>query len=98
MIILMGIALIILCICSAMELALVLFFIAKQISFSNHKASRRNPTLDQTSTPKPAFATDDEALKKARKRYEEEMMAFQDLMNYNANVAYGIEPMEEFKE
>ena len=81
-----------------MELALVLFFIAKQISFSKNKDLRRNPTLDHYSTTKSAPATDDEALKKARKRYEEEMMAFQDLMNYNANVAYGIEPMEEFKE
>lgn len=98
MIILMGIALTILCICSVMELALVLFFIAKQISFSKNKDFRRNSTTDHFSTPKPAFATDDETLKKARKKYEEEMMAFQDLMNYNANVAYGIEPMEEFKE
>ena len=99
MIILMGIALTILCICSVMELALTLFFIANQISFSKKARSLPKKTQFSSTDSTPAPATvEDEALAKARKRYEEEMSAFQDLMNYNANVAYGIEPMEDFKE
>lgn len=91
MIILMGIALTILCICSVAELALLLLIFAKYITHRFY--SFTPPRATQPAEP----ATDAEEIAKARKRYEEEMTAFQDLMNYNANVAYGIE-RREFEE
>lgn len=53
----------------------------------------------RTETPVPA-ATDEEKeeIAKARKKFNEEMAAFQELMNYNADVAYGIDSSEDFKE
>ena len=98
-IILMAIALTILCICSVAELAVVIFLMLK----TSHSPSNTNKPVNSNRPTEPttfpsAPATDEEELAKARKRYAEEMTAFQELMNYNANVAYGIEPMEEFKE
>ncbi len=92
MIILMGIALTILCICSVMELALLLFLLmkssAKQILLKNIAKN------DSNLSSEPASVDADESMKLARKRYEEELVAFQDLLNYNADVAYGVESLK----
>lgn len=95
MIILMGIALTILCICSVLELALLLFFV--------YRCSKQALLKDKQSTAQgmsnlsaePAEDANTETLKQARKRYEEELLAFQDLLNYNADVAYGVESLKE---
>ena len=94
MIILMGIALTILCICSVMELALLLFLLLK--------SSKRVPLVDRSlsnhkdaQSPFAEPVTDaGETMDKARRRYEEELLAFQDLLNYNADVAYGVDTMK----
>ena len=92
MIILMGIALTILCICSVMELALILFMLIKNsdVLLKNKTAQ----TVISHSEPAPD-AIDEETMKRARKRYEEELLAFQDLLNYNADVAYGVDKLNE---
>lgn len=43
-------------------------------------------------TSAPALKQDEEELKEARKRYLETEKAFEDMMNYNAYKAYGMEP------
>ena len=94
MIILMGIALTILCICSVMELALLLFLLLKS---SKHvplvDRSLSNPKNAQSSSAEPVTDAG-ETMDKARRRYEEELLAFQDLLNYNADVAYGVDTMK----
>lgn len=77
-----------------MELALLLFVsfkYAKQVLLSD------KPTAHTVSIQpaEPADASEEESLKLARKRYEEELLAFQDLLNYNEDVAYGISPLKE---
>lgn len=37
-------------------------------------------------------AMEEEELRKQRKRFDDEMEAFQQILNYNADVAYGITP------
>ena len=91
------VVLIILCICSIAELALALSIILnfRKASLENRAQKSNHPLAE----PAPYASDEDkEAMARARKRYEEELSAFQDLMNYNANVAYGIEPSENFKE
>lgn len=52
--------------------------------------------LDPSPAPSAADLEEEEAMRKARKRAREELEAFQDIMNYNADVAYGIDtPREE---
>lgn len=90
MIFLLAIALTILCICSVMELALLILFCAK--SSLNLLSKTSKPFQSQSeSVPN---ASDEETMARARKRYEDELMAFQDLLNYNSDVAYGIDRTE----
>ena len=93
MIILMGIALTILCICSVMELALLSVLLSRFLKYVPLKdKAPTNTEFSNRFSAEPATdaSEDSETMKTARKRYEEELIAFQDLLNYNADVAYGI--------
>ena len=94
MIILMGIALTILCICSVMELALLLLMLMK--SSANPVLLKNKAKNDSTtqSAAEPAPVDAEDVMRMARKRYEEELIAFQDLLNYNADVAYGVDTLK----
>lgn len=91
MIILMGIALTILCICSIMELALLslCFLKSSKLALLKNKSGLSIENSLPAESAHDAF--EEESLQRARKRYEEELLAFQDLLNYNADVAYGID-------
>ena len=97
----MGIALTILCICSVAELALLILISLSYNTQSN--VSSKNRSLIKGNSAEPASVAEElgsmskEELERKRKEYEDEMKAFQALMNYNADVAYGIET-QEFKE
>lgn len=85
---LLGIALTILCICSVMELALLLLILLKS---QNQSLLSKNARTQNTVLSEAEPVDDASSLARARKQYEEELLAFQDLLNYNADIAYGIE-------
>ena len=78
-----------------MELALLLFMLMKSSSRNLLQNKQTNPEIPHYPTAEPAPDTSAETMREARKRYEEELKAFQDLMNYNSDVAYGIDRTNE---
>ena len=83
----------ILCICSAAELALLIFLFLSykptKHPFGSLLSDNANNSLTQFSTSAPGVT--EEELARERRRYQEDLQAFQELMNYNADVAYGID-------
>lgn len=77
--------LITLCICNAVVLSFGIFYICKTVE--KIFLSKKEPAF---TAPK----VDEEEMAKARKRFDEEMEAFQELMNYNQETAYGIKSTE----
>lgn len=59
---------------------------------SSPKAKETKPAAQQPSVSKaPTLSPmEEEELRKQRKRFDDEMEAFQEMLNYNADVAYGI--------
>ena len=82
------ILLIILCTC---EVIRVILEIANMILTPKKTPA---PTAIVNSAPQPPKA-DEEELARQRKKFDEEMEAFQQMLNYNADVAYGVEPKGE---
>ena len=58
------------------------------ISF--HKSTSSNDVSPAASKAPPLSSLEEEELRKQRKRFDDEMEAFQQMLNYNADVAYGI--------
>lgn len=60
------------------------------------KVSNQSPTPAPTPTPTPTehpgfvYSVSPEELKRQREKYEAENEAFQQMLNYNADVAYGV--------
>jgi len=78
--------LIILCVTSFIEVYLIVNYLGVKITFDVKKRGE-----EQAPAPSiPMTPEDEERVKEMRRRSEEELKAFQDIMNYNANVAYGI--------
>ena len=94
MIILLGVALTILCICSVAELAALFILILSLSRTKNPPTSTTTSSQPRSSDP-PAPNASDEMLEKQRKRLIEENEAFQDLLNYNAGIAYGLNQTSE---
>lgn len=79
------ILLIILCTCEVIRVILEI------VSMIQKKPA---PTAIVNSAPQPP-KVDEEELARQRKKFDEEMEAFQQMLNYNADVAYGVEPKGE---
>lgn len=84
------VALITLCICSMLIVAL--FAVIVYSLFSRSAPSPLSECSFEPATPKPEISP--EEMESARRRFNDELEAFQEMMSYNANVAYGIEPKE----
>lgn len=55
--------------------------------------SHRETPLDDSQQPAPLSSKEDEQMRaEARRKFEAEMDAFQQMMGYNADMAYGIQP------
>lgn len=83
-------ALIILCICSLALLAIACSAIVRL-----SKAETPAPVsygFPDPATPRPDIS--EEEMVRARQQFNDEMRAFQEMMNYNSDQAYGIEPKE----
>lgn len=73
----------ILCTCELIRLALDIVMMT-----SKFREPKGAPVSSQKPTVDPA------ELARQRKRFDDEMAAFQQMMNYNSDVAYGITPEE----
>ena len=93
----------ILCTFSVLGLA-VSVSILLRLNTTNPTIPKQVPLNKSVSEPAPSFKEtlteeEKEYLEKQKERYKAENEAFEELMNYNANKAYGIEPVDEpFKE
>lgn len=79
--------LITLCIC---ELILQIVTLIKVSNQSPTPAPTPTPTPTPTEHPGFVYSVSPEELKRQREKYEAENEAFQQMLNYNADVAYGV--------
>jgi len=89
--ILIIVAVITLCICNIVIVAAVAFLAYTYIHNLSPYIHRCKPGVKgKDATPQAPVVTPEE-----REKFQKEMDAFQELMGYNANVAYGISPKED---
>ena len=80
----------ILCICSFLQLIAI---IAAFIIFSSH-GKTSNAAVPASKAPH-LSDSEEEELRRQRKKFDDEMEAFQQILNYNADVAYGTASIKE---
>lgn len=78
----------ILCICSFLQLIAVIAILIVALLNLN-KTVRSMTAVQEPKAPK-LSPMEEEILKEQKKRFDEEAEAFQQILNYNADVAYGI--------
>lgn len=92
-------ALIILCICNVVALAIVALRLISLFPTGQRTESAAPPSFTSSSSayeaPYPTAPMSDDELREARRKFENEVAAFQEIMNYNADVAYGTVYREE---
>lgn len=84
------VALTTLCICSLALLVIACVAIVKFTKIAPAAPVRYD--FPDPATPKPEISAEEMA--RARKQFNDEMQAFQEMMNYNVDKAYGIDPKE----
>ena len=89
-------ALIILCICNVVALAVITLRLISIFSSGRAELSAAAPIPPSPhTTPYPTAPMTEEELREARRKFDSEMAAFQEIMNYNVDVAYGTSYGEE---
>ena len=79
----------ILCICSFLQLIALIAILVKFFISDTSKKNAYSAALPASKAPQ-LSSLEQEELRRQRKKFDDEMEAFQELLNYNADVAYGI--------
>ena len=77
------------CICNLLQLIVLIAILIKLFISDTSRKSNTSAALPASNAPQ-LSSLEQEELRRQRKKFDDEMEAFQEMLNYSADVAYGI--------